>query len=279
MTNSQKIIKYFAYALAALIIFSVISFIVSLAGTLVNSFDVSDDASSNSFRKVLNNNYNNITRLEIEVSRVNLTIENGNKFNIETSNKYISSRVKDKTLYIDEKNHSIFKRDKGSVIITIPSDKEFEFVSIEAGAASIGIDEVNTNILMLNLGAGTTVINNLVVSSRADIDGGAGNIEIKASTINNLDLDMGVGNLVINSNLTGDSKIDSGIGNLTLNLNKSLEDYTFTFDKGIGNIKINGENVKNVNLPNTGDDKIHIDGGIGNTSITTIDNKEEANLT
>lgn len=279
MTSSQKIIKYFAYSLAALIIFTIASAIISLAGTLVNSFDISDEPSSNSFRKTLNNNYSNITRLEIEVSRVNLTIENGDKFNIETSNKYITSKVKDKTLYIEEKNHSIFKRDKGSIIITIPSDKKFEFVSVEAGAASINIDEVNTNILMLNLGAGTTTINNLIVNNRADIDGGAGNIEIKTSTINNLDLDMGVGNLVVTSNLTGENKINSGIGNLTLNLNKSLEDYTFTFDKGIGNIKINGENIKNIDLPNTGNNQISIDGGVGNTTITTIDNKKEANLT
>lgn len=273
MSGFQRIVKYFGFALAALIIVGIVSLCFNLLGDFVDSFSSNDSPSSSSFRNILKNNYGSINRIEIEISRVDLIIENGDRFNIETSNKYISTRVKDGTLYVLEESHNIFKRDKGDIIMTIPSDKNFEFFSLESGAASINIEKLNANTLMLKLGAGKTSINNLFVNKRADIDGGAGNITIMDGIINNLDLDMGVGNLSVTSSITGDSKIDCGIGNLKLNLKGYLRDYVFNLDKGIGNIKINGENIKNIDLDNTGDNTINVNGGIGNINITTIDDE------
>ena len=271
MTSSQKIIKYFGYALAVFIIVNIISLAFYGIGSLMGAFNVSEEPSSSTFKKSLNSKRNSITRLEIEVSRVNLIIEEGNSFDIETSNKYITSRIKDNTLYIEEKKHSIFKRDKGDVIITVPSDKKFLFVSLEAGLSNISIDKIFTDTLMLDLGAGKTSIRNLVVNDRADIDGGAGNIEILSSDINNMDLDMGVGNVDITSSLRGNSKIDTGVGNIDIRLTRGLDEYKFNIDKGIGNVKVNGENIKNLNLDNNGENIIDISGGIGNVNITTVD--------
>ena len=183
----------------------------------------------------------------------------------------IKIRLRKWRLYINEKSHKLWERDKGDVYITIPDNKEFEFISLEAGAGSISIDKFNTDILMLDLGTGKTTIKDLIVRKRADIDGGAGNIEIKKSTINNLDIDIGVGNIDITSTLTGENDIDSGIGNLTLNLKKSLEEYKFTFDKAIGNVKINDKKIKDIEYNNNGDNIIDIDGGIGNINIYTIE--------
>lgn len=77
---------------------------------------------------------------------------------------------------------------------------------------------------------------------------------------------MGVGKFSITSSIIGDSKINAGIGSLELNILEKEENYKIKIDKGIGNIKINGENVTD-DIYGSGERIIDIEGGIGNINI------------
>ena len=92
-------------------------------------------------------------------------------------------------------------------------------------------------------------------------------MSIKESNINDLDLDMGVGEVNLTSNLTGQNQINAGVGKLNINLQGEKESYKIQADKGIGSIKIDGNEISNGETLGNGENYIEIDGGIGNIDI------------
>ena len=293
MTTAQKIIKYFAIAFAIFLIISIISLILfgvyALSGVLGlkdnSKIDISgnmqtvDFGSVTSTQNTMNtgNSINNseqtvniadITSLDIEVKYTNLIIRNGDTFRYETNNDNIVYRQNQNTLKIEEKGKWIFGDIESNLIIYIPENFNLNKINIEAGAGKVEIENLNAESLDLELGAGEASISNLNVTSRCKLEGGAGRLNVLNGNLNNLDLDMGMGEVNINALITGNSDIDAGIGTLNLNLQGSKADYRIRLDKGIGNIRINGENISNGSTYGEGANLIKIDDGIGNINIT-----------
>ena len=78
---------------------------------------------------------------------------------------------------------------------------------------------------------------------------------------------MGVGKLTLKSRIEGESDLDYGVGETDLILLGSLEDYQIEIDKGIGEAKLNGENMQDDSVYGSGENKIEIDGGVGAINI------------
>lgn len=291
MTTAQKIIKYFAIAFAIFLIVSIISLILfgvyALSGVLGlkdnSKIDISgnmqtvDFGSTTSGDNNSGNSTNNseqtvniadITSLDIEVKYTNLIIRNGDTFRYETNNDNIIYRQNQNTLKIEEKGKWIFGDIESNLIIYIPENFNLNKINIEAGAGKVEIENLNAESLDLELGAGEASISNLNVTSRCKLEGGAGRLNVLNGNLNNLDLDMGMGEVNINASITGNSDIDAGIGTLNLNLQGSKADYRIRLDKGVGNIRINGENISNGSTYGEGANLIKIDDGIGNINIT-----------
>ncbi|MGN1303228.1 MAG: DUF4097 family beta strand repeat-containing protein, partial [Clostridia bacterium] len=129
------------------------------------------------------------------------------------------------------------------------------------------IENINTENLYLELGAGETTIEKLNVTDDCKIESGAGKVSILSGNINELNLDMGVGKFEVTSAITGNSKINAGIGNLELNIQGNKENYTIKADKGIGSIKIDGKEVADDVTYGDGENTIKIDGGIGSINV------------
>lgn len=261
MSKTQKIIKYFAIALAVLIIFSILSLISRVFISIGGIFD----NNKSSFEEYIVKD--KINYLDISLSTVNIKIVENNKFKIETNNKYIEYKIDNNKVFINEKKHSIFKNDDNDLIIYIPSTITFDKVSLSNGAGYVDIETLNTKNLELNLGAGRVDVDNLNVLNNADIEGGAGSISIKDSKLYNLDLDMGIGNLTLESILYGDNNINAGIGSLDINIIGNIEDYKVKVDKGLGKVKLNGDVIDNDTYYGNGINRLDIDGGIGNIII------------
>lgn len=171
-------------------------------------------------------------------------------------------------LKIEEKNHKWFsKYNDSEIIVYIPEDMKFDEVNIETGAGKINIEDLYTQNLDMSLGAGETYIKHLVVTNNTNIDGGAGKFTIESGKINNLDFDMGVGETTILSEITGDNEIDSGVGSLKINIIGNREDYKIKVNKGIGSIKVNGEETASEQIIGNGKHKIDIDGGVGSIVV------------
>lgn len=261
MTQAQKIIKYFALALAFFIIVSLVSGIFYGINSLINLFSDNEigEIKTFEFKEA------NVENLDIELSSTKLIIKNSDYFKVETNNKYVDCSQTDNKITIKETKNNLFsKNGKSEVIVYI--NKNLNKVTIEAGAGNINIDNIEANELDFEMGAGKVNITNLNVFNKASINGGAGEVIIENGIINNLDLDIGVGKVSLTSKLTGFSDIDAGIGELNINLLDKIENYKIKIEKGLGKVKINGEE-KNDGIYGEGNNSIEIDGGIGNINI------------
>lgn len=264
MTQTQKIIKYFAIAIAFALIFGILSCIMfglSQISTYFNDNDIIEDL------KEMNIIEDDISVLDIAISYANLIIKVGDKLSAETNNKYITTSQEGNKVLIKEKKHSWFKNDKSDLIVYVPENFIFDGVSIDAGAGKVEIDNLSTKILEFDLGAGKTGIKNLIVLNSAEIDGGAGEITISNGSINNLDLDTGVGKCTLISELTGHSEIDVGVGKLDITLLGNKENYRVIAEKGIGNIKLDNVDMKSNQAYGIGQNSIDISGGVGSIDI------------
>ena len=101
----------------------------------------------------------------------------------------------------------------------------FDKAMIDTGAGKVEIETLACDVLELSLGAGKADIKNLTANSNANIDGGAGELNIDGGKLCNLDLDMGVGKLTLKSRIEGKSDLDYGVGETDLILLGSKDDY------------------------------------------------------
>ncbi len=266
MSTIEKITKYFAIVLAIFLIAGIITGIMNVFN--VASMITSD--SKNEENTIINSNVGeNKLNLEIDIPYSNLKIVTGNEYRIESNNKDLIINEDDKAIYIKD-NKKLFRNKSNNITIYLPKDKEFNNIDIESGAGKVEIERLIANNLSFDLGAGVTTISELVINNSANIDTGAGSFTINGGSINNLDLDMGVGDATINSVLMGNNKINSAIGRLNINLLDSIDNYTFNFNKGIGEIRVNNKEIIDDYNKGNGQNNIYIDGGIGKINITTV---------
>lgn len=267
MTSVQKAIKYLAMAFAVFLSVSIIGGICTgLAGVSFIFSDHEKDAVVGEMQSYPTDG--EVSSLSLALSAADLRIKTADKFSVESNHKYISVSLSDGKLCIDEtkKAYSLFTNSV-TVILYIPENFVFDDVQIETGAGEVKIDSLSADVLKLSLGAGEATIENLTANSRADIEGGAGELTINGGLLRNLELDMGVGELTLKSRLEGKSSLNNGIGETKLTLLGSRDDYQIELDKGIGEARLEGESMRDDSVYGSGKNLISIDGGIGEISI------------
>lgn len=268
MTQAQKVIKYFALAFAMLLIVNIIAAILFGLASLGGVFGLIDSSESVElkYNDVITNQINH---LKIDLAVSSLTVETGDSFNVRYSDDVIVKQNGSELKIEDEGFHWFFSKPRIKVVITIPRDYTFTAADISTGIGDTFIIDLNVRDLDLNVGVGKTTVENLTVNNIAVIDGGVGKLSILDSDINKLDLNVGVGKTTISTKLSGDSTIDAGVGELNLTLTDELENYSIYTEKGIGSIRINGEEASNESTYGRGVNKIRIHGGVGSIRVET----------
>lgn len=277
MTTAQKVIKYIATAFAVFLIITIISLILSGSYALLSAFGlihtnkniITDDL------KVISSEVNEVSTLKIDLACTNLDIKTGNSFKVETNNSKITFEEKDGSVKIKEENRNWLNNNnsESNLIIYIPEDMiDIDETKIETGAGKINIENLNTQSLYLELGAGDVYLENVIATGDTKIDGGVGKTELKSCEINNLKANLGMGEFVFNGKLIGKSEIDSGVGAINIKLMEKKENYTIEVDKGLGNVTLDGQKLEIDRVYGTGKNYLDIDGGIGSIKI---DFKEE----
>ena len=277
MTTAQKVIKYIATAFAVFLIITIISLILSGSYALLSAFGlihtnkniITDDL------KVISSEVNEVSTLKIDLACTNLDIKTGNSFKVETNNSKITFEEKDGSVKIKEENRNWLNNNnsESNLIIYIPEDMiDIDETKIETVAGKINIENLNTQSLYLELGAGDVYLENVIATGDTKIDGGVGKTELKSCEINNLKANLGMGEFVFNGKLIGKSEIDSGVGAINIKLMEKKENYTIEVDKGLGNVTLDGQKLEIDRVYGTGKNYLDIDGGIGSIKI---DFKEE----
>ena len=260
--KNNRIIKTFAFILAAIVIISMLGGIYALCITVFDLFQSNQIENQIQYDSLMSS-------LDIDLKTANLEIKLGDKLLVSTTNKYVTTYQNNNNIVIKEKKHSLLSKDNNKVIIMVPDNFLLDIVEIDITSGSIKIDKLETKRLNLDLGSGTTKINNLLVTDKTKIDCGSGKFLLNNGNLSNLNLDTGLGDTILNTKIIGNSNIETDIGKLELNLIGSLNDYELTIDKGVGSIKLNNESLKDKSVVGAGNSYLLIEGGIGLTSITT----------
>lgn len=276
MKGAQKVIKWFALALAALLIVTIFSGIIgglSFVGMMVWG----DEISWNGNSEWVNTEFSGkeMTRLDVSVKATAVrirTAKEGEPVRIETNNEYITSWVDGSTLNVVEKSYGFFGwGGTGDLVIYVREDTAFDSVEIEIGAGTLDVERLEARDLKLNLGAGKTAIDELVATRRAEIDGGAGVVEIRGGELHDLDLDLGAGKAELRARVVGNGRVTAGVGKTELTLIGREEDYRLRIDKGIGSVTLDGRSLSDGESVGSGTTLIEIDSGVGAVEMKIVE--------
>ncbi len=263
MTNFQKVIRYTAIGLAALLAVSIVGGIISAVGFFCGF--MFNDATYEDIKTY--SITSEIGSLYIDINAADITVKQGEEFSVESNLKHLSVKDENGLLYIKETKKLFVNYNNPSVIIKIPAGTVFENAELKTGAGVLNVDTLCAKLLDCDFGAGEIRIGSLSASSDADIDGGAGKITISGGSINNLDFDMGVGQLNFTAFLTGDCDFDLDVGECNIMLLGARDDYKLEIEKGLGNISVDGKSVIDFGSSGTGKNKVEINGGVGNINV------------
>ena len=265
----QKVVKYAALALAIILSVSIIVGILSIAGAI---FGIHGTVAVGDMRdyKV----EGDVVDFDLDISAAELKIVCGDRFEVRSNLKNLKVNVSGGCLKIEEKTKIKIDAfgngyNDAYLEITLPSDFVFGKVDIDTGAGKVDIERLFAEKIEMSLGAGQVTVEELSASAYADIDGGAGQLNIHGGTLKNLDFDMGLGELNFTASLLGECDFDMGVGRANLTLLGSPDDYRIEFSKGLGSIDFNGDDIENGQIIGNGDTKIDIDGGIGAINVKT----------
>lgn len=276
MTNQQKFIKYLATTLAILLIVGIIGGVVTgiffLTGITVNDNDSSEPFTAEDFISA-SYTFQDIENIEVDASiySVYFLQGNGDDIEIELTNVYKGYTVKQKknTLCLEEPEMHIDnfgldhffnlldnagKEKKASIKITLPENFEANKIELDGGVGNINLENVTARSLNIDAGVGD-IDGFQITAETTDIDGGTGNIAFTSSAFGNTEIDCGVGNVTFWGTLHGHTSIDCGVGNTNVSLSDSRDNYRLSLEKGLGNIKLNGDKIK------VAGDTLELDGG------------------
>ncbi len=271
MRSTQQVIKTFAIALAILIIGGIAT---AVFGTLMVVGDVVGLWQEDSHETTTENNFdysNDTTRLNVDVKFAKLNIVGGDDFVVRSNSEHVIYSARGDRLYVTERDHNIFGSSRDTeVTIYVPVGKPLESLEVKNGAGSVYIDGLEVREAYFDFGAGKAELHNMIVHQDTRINCGAGMTEITNGSLYNLDLDMGAGKVILDGKLLGKAKIDAGVGALELNLLGSAEDYFVSVERGIGSVKINGEEQGGETVTfGSGPQLIYVDGGVGSIKVET----------
>ena len=276
MTAFQKVIKYLAIAFAIYLIIMIVGVIFSLFAVIIGL----EKWSNSSNQEIVEHNiteYSNVEKLDIKLGVCRLEIKEASQIKVETSDvtDKFKCELKNGTLKIEDNkmNTNIFNNKVPEVTIYIPRNYKFNEIDLELGVNNSNIYELNGKDISIEFGVGKARIDSLN-GEKVEINGGAGETKIDNVNIEHLDLEAGIGSIVINGKILNNSEIVSGIGRLEVNLVGEKDNYELRLERGIGNLEVDGEKVREDENIGNGTIKIRIEAGIGETEINFIENNK-----
>ncbi len=253
MTTWQKTVKYFAIALAILIIATVIAGIVSAALGIIGG--LLDFGVGNAVTKEYEYSVDEISELDVDVAAAKLSInvsEEATRISVVINGFNIEVKQDGATLKIEHNDNKTFNKNNNAFAqITLPSCL-LDRADIDTGAGTVDIRGLRAKELDLDLGAGKASLTELKITKSADIDTGVGEVSIEGA-------------------FEGNTDIDCGIGELTLTLAQSDGGYKVAVSKGLGSVTVDQKSVDGESEISVGEGEntVSIDCGIGSVSVTT----------
>lgn len=269
MTTGQKLIKYAAMAFAVLLC-------VTIVGSILSFFTAADFFLNRSGSVGELQRYEiteEISKLNIDISACRLIIKTGTQFQVESNHPSLTVEQRDGTLWIQEKNAGTVFNHNVSITLLLPAQTVFRTAKLKTGAGTVDADFLAADKMELQFGAGEVTIETLIANTEAKIKGGVGEITVKDGRLANLNGEMGIGEIKLTGELTGTCDLDLSIGSAKITLKGDRDSYCIETKKGLGEISVGGEKVKDGAVRGSGKNRVKINGGIGEIRILLPDTK------
>ncbi len=127
-------------------------------------------------------------------------------------------------------------------------------------------DSITTKNFSANNGTGSVEINGLV-ADYADCKTGVGECIINGAMINGINLSTGTGEVEFTGSIEGNIEAEVGVGSVKMDLYNNRDNYYIDADKGVGDIRIDGESLDGVSGARSAKYTFNIKGGVGEVIV------------
>ncbi|MFT4146453.1 MAG: DUF4097 family beta strand repeat-containing protein [Mobilitalea sp.] len=279
MSSLQKTIKYMAIGFAIVLAITIISGIASTVFSIGSVISGGTNDKSNNETIDYSDSFKNVKSLEVDNNTGRLIIKTGETFRVEASDVSSSFEAKvtsDGTLKITDNTNVInflwfningVNKPNSKITVYLPAETKLEEADINTGAGTVNVEDLNAEYLKISTGAGNISGNNLT-ADKVKVEGGVGEINLQNVEFYNADFDCGVGSLKVDGVMEGKIEVDCGVGEVNLNLKGSVEDYDLDIDSGVGAVRLNNEKISDeYRTSKDAPNSIRVDGGVGEVRI------------
>lgn len=244
MNNTQKVIKYLVTFLALMLIFFIVYIPFMFICSTINGIHKVLFVTLPSDLIMENAELDNLdfSKISIDVSSSNITVNDGSEFNVKSNNDKIKFEVIGDTLYVKE-NGNRRKSNDYKLNLTIPKEM--------------------INLLDVKVANGNINVENVIINE-LNIDIKHGDVNIDNSIFNETSSNLKMGNFNFDGKINESIYINSNIGDITLMVNDNIENYKVNTSNIIGSVLING---KNNHVINNGDKMISVKNKVGSISV------------
>ena len=243
MNNTQKVIKYLVIFLALMLIFFIVYIPFMFISSAINGIHKVLFVTLPSDLIMENAELDNLdfSKISIDVSSSNITVNDGSEFNVKSNNDKIKFEVIGDTLYVKENGNR--KSNDYKLNLTIPKEM--------------------INLLDVKVANGNINVENVIINE-LNIDIKHGDVNIDNSIFNETSFNLKMGNFNFDGKINESIYINNNIGDITLMVNDNIENYKVNTTNVIGSVLINGKNNENVN---NGDKMISVKNIVGSISV------------
>ena len=243
MNNTQKVIKYLVTFLALMLIFFIVYIPFMFISSAINGIHKVLFVTLPSDLIMENAELDNLdfSKISIDVSSSNITVNDGSEFNVKSNNDKIKFEVIGDTLYVKENGNR--KSNDYKLNLTIPKEM--------------------INLLDVKVANGNINVENVIINE-LNIDIKHGDVNIDNSIFNETSFNLKMGNFNFDGKINESIYINNNIGDITLMVNDNIENYKVNTTNIIGSVLINGKNNENVN---NGDKMISVKNIVGSISV------------
>lgn len=154
------------------------------------------------------------------------------------------------------------------VVVTLPEGAQLERAALTLGIDDLEVEQLDTRTLLLTGGVGDATFYRLTALESAKITVGVGDIEIMGGQLQDLNLEGGVGDFDCAAALLGSCVMENGVGDTDLTLPGSRQDYYIQALNGIGDVEIDGVDLKNGAYGDpAAPNRLNISNGVGDVEI------------
>lgn len=160
-------------------------------------------------------------------------------------------------------------QNSSKIVLTIPRGAQFNNVSLEVGAGTLGTEGLICKNLMVSVGAGEGMMKNISAGT-AEIEVGAGTLDLQNFSADTVELECGMGKLIMDGSIEERCSADCGMGDIDMKLAGDIAEYKYSVDCGMGTVKINEDDYSGMGTEKKGGDgekALELGCGMGNINV------------